>query len=505
MSTEVSVRSKRRWLKRIVIAFAVLVVLVVVFLFSADGYRRLDMKDRAARLEIALARVDSKILKGQTPAQWQTSRVKGSNGWEHIARVRAAYKASRDWDRSSWEESADAAKPTDVTLWETIEAMCAWHDGEWYGDNPDDLEGESNRTPPPELLETWLKTSRPLAEAYSLASACDTIVMVPRSAEPYPAGIAVIPNLQIAKAVIARCRILLDSGRDVQAWQELKAFSDAAAKYDAPLCLIDQMINVGTWSLCVEFVLARLIEGACTPEQAQVFCNWDGIQDMNLAAIEGEAVWIAANAKGADYALTSPTMFDWITNDVPCGTGMFAMHDQFGSVRSRYFGPGNFAVEIAMAVENAVICVEIARTPQPWSVESVPVVEPSMLFAFYPSAIFHKRNNLVEKSFLWLELEARILELSQGPLEQRKDAVAALVAKYPGVVHDWDGGDLCLDIDSEWKASAASASAKDPESSGDLDALQDVFRGTRARLADSDTGVRIRPISELRASSEEGD
>jgi hypothetical protein len=495
-----------RWFRRAAIGVAGLLVLAVVLTTIADGHRRMWMKTERTRLLMALDRVDAEILKGQTPHQWHASRIKGSNGWEHLAFVFDADRLSSEWHNEHYDAAAN--KPEFVELAETLSALASYFEDDWEQDNPDDPDGDPITTPPDALVDRWLAVTDPAAAAFAKAATCDTVVQSLGDDEPYPAGIRVIPRINAAKAMLARCRILLDRGEKARALDELRNFVAVSSKFDAPICWVDCMVHLGVWGRAIEFARELLVDERITPAEAREFLTWNPDVYPKIRAIsEGEAVWLYAGAKAAVYAVNEPAMFDWITGDVPGGSGLFGEDDQFKSLRTRYFGPGNLTHEIALGIESAVAWVEISRTPPPWDPSGLPEAELSELFATYPSQVFGLRNRVVKQSLKWLELELRIIELEHGPFHQRKDAVAAIVARYPGARHGWEDDRLALGIDMELLRLEAEAKARDPEAGTDphIEMLRQHF----ARDDDHDDWNEdnwetwLFPLDELRRENDE--
>ena len=456
---------RSRWLKRTAIGLGVALVVFVCLTTAADGLRQSRMKEHRTRLLAALDRVDAEILKGRTPNEWHASRIKGTNGWEHLEYVFDADQQATEW----YAENYDAAdEPEFVELSETLRALASYFDGDWEQDNPDDPDGDSIKMPPDALIDRWLAVTDPAAAAFARAAACDTIAQSLNGDEPYPAGIRVIPRVFAAKAMLTRCRIFLDREDKTRALDELRNSVAVWSKFDAPMLWVDYDVHLAVWGQVTEFARELLIDERITPAEARELLTWNrDVYPRIRAACEGEAVWLYVGAKAAEYAVSEPAMFDWITGDVPGGSGLFGEDDQFRSLRSRYFGPGNLTQEIALAIESALAWVEISRTPPPWGPRSLPEAEQSLAFAMYPSQVFGLRNRVVKQSLKWLELELRIDEIEHGPLPQRKDAVAAIVARYPGARHGWEDDRLALGIDSELLHLAAEAEARDPEARTD--------------------------------------
>jgi hypothetical protein len=305
--------------------------------------------------------------------------------------------------------------------------------------------------------------------------------------------------------MLARCRILLDRGEKARALAELRNSVAVWSKFDAPMFWTDCMVHLGVRGQAIEFARDLLIDERITPAEARELLTWNpDVYPKIRAACEGEAVWLYVGARAADYAMNEPAMFDWITGDVPGGSGLFGEDDQFRNLRSRYFGPGNLTHEIALAIESALAWVEISRTPRPWDPRSLPEAEQSLAFAMYPSQVFGLRNRVVKHSLKWLELELRIDEIEHGPLHQRNDAVAAIVARYPGARHGWEHHRLALGIDSELLRLAAEAQARDPEAG--TDPHIEMMRQRFARDDDDDGWETwLIPLEELRRDDEDED
>lgn len=495
---------KRRWLKRISIALGVLFVLFTIFLFAADGYRRAGMKERRVRLQTALERVETEILKGKTPNEWHESRITGTNGWRHIEPLFTLYERTHAWHEANYDAEVE---PDFIVLSNTLDELTLYHSGDWMPDPEEypDLDEESE--PPPDRIERWMKITNHVASAVAAAAACDCVVRLAEADEPYPEwnGVALFPRSTLNSAMMARCKILLDWDERARAVQELHNLSTLWSKVSTPTCWIETLVHLMVWADTVEFARDLLIDGHITASEARSVLNWKpDVYPRIRSACEGEAVWLYTSSKAADYALYAPSMFDWVSGDIPTGTGMFKQ--DFDPFRAAYFGPGNLTVEVAMAVENAMHWVNISRTPPPWNPEDVPIVEESLLFALNPSHVFGRRNEVFRKSLHWLELELRILEHERGPLRDKREAVDKIAARYPDSHIGWDGDSLALGINPRLLESASLAYARDPEKT--LSEQAELIATIRERFksdSEPDDGweIWIHPIDEVRASRTE--
>lgn len=505
---------KRRWRKRIGITSGVLLVLFTIFLFAADGYRRAGMKERRARLQTALDRVETEILKGKTPNQWHESRIKGTNGWEYLQPVFSIDRESEDW-------GPDLTRDDIREIDSVLNDLSLYYDDERYLNESmyDHYESaypniENNGDYEEALLSHWLAKSQVVADRFAKAASCETVVQLPENDEPYPAwdGIRLIPRMSTHAAMMARCKILLDRGLNEQAFQELDNLASVWTSFDAPVFWIDLIVHVGLGLDTAEFALEQLILGKCSPSQVRgLLDSVPNVVPAVLSACEGEAVWMYTAANAADYAHSEPRMFDWLTGDVPADRGLFGLEnlsDHRRSIHDRYFRVANITHEMIMAVENATTWVEVARSDLPWDPGTLPHVEVSTMLALYPSRVFDLRNYLILKRLTWLQLELRVLELEAGPLAHQKDVVAAKVGSYFGTRLGWDGDVLQLGISDDLFDTAKQAAATDPANNSHPNLIVGLVGHAHPSRVDGENewAVRMLPVEKERASrAEAGD
>lgn len=439
-------RTVLKWISRSVIVLAVIALLL---LLGIDRWRAYRLAEFQPRVHDALARVDAEILKGKTPAEWQAVRAAqagGRNGWEHIAFIEDLYEADSKWHQSD-KYSPDGPVPESVTTWLAVEALRDYLDDHWAGGEHElwqHEEGDGTALiPPPEVLEQWLRETQALADGFAKAATADCVVKLAREDALYPDadGIAVIPRLASYNAMLGRCKALGALGRHDQAWNELEAYVQALSKHSAPTTIVDFMLVYSCHGAAAEFAHKHLLDGTLTPAAARRLLRWALLdRDRLIDAIEGETVWLATLVRQAGYVTTPPAWFDWLTDDLPPGEGMFIIRDDDSSLQSRWAGPINMTRECAIALEANLATLAYARGPNAWRLAEVPQQEES-LFAIPQGAIL-RRGDVTLTAARWLELELRVIELEGGALIDQRAAVAEAVSRYPGLEHDFDGKDV---------------------------------------------------------------
>lgn len=470
-----------KWAGRGVLA---LIVLSALLLVAADLFRQQRMKAATARLNAAIAQVDDEILKGQTPAEWHAARIEGTNGWEHIAVI-------RDYDDAPTE-------PELVRIRSALDDLYAFYNGTWQGELPEGApnNAEYPTTPTPEQIADWMAITVPVAEGFARAAECDVVVVLPKDDEPYPyrEGIPVLPIMSACNAMLARCRIHLDDGRDEQAWRELTNYLTTWSKASGPVFLVGYMVEFGAFGLAIEFALEQLESGHMPLEVAREIAGlgFDPVERLEHT-IEGEVVWLAASASAAEWAYAEPRWFGWMRGDIPPGEGLF--DEDFSSMGDAYLGPAKLSTNIAIALETGLAQVRYLRGEHAWDPTHVPEAEHSPL-AIEPSMLFEQRNAVAYGFIDVLRLELRVLEREHGPLVENKNAVERLVAGYRGVVHDWDGDDLLLGVSPEWRRDPAIASEKDPVDDSQIGELVERLSEEDASDEGPSWPVRLAPLTE---------
>jgi hypothetical protein len=443
-------RNKRlwKWARR---GGIVLLALCTVFVVSVDRWRAAAMADNRERLEASFARLDEEILKGQSPSDWHKSRIRGTNGWEHVAFIHDICRLSDDYTRLT---------PEDRVITEAVRNLSDFQNGHWEA-RDDDPDAPPITDPSSEQLDDWLNATQSLADAYARAVEADCIVMLPLDDEPYPQwfGVRVAPRYNVVHALFGRCKALVALGRPEQAWTEFEAALKALQKYGAPMSFVDGTVTHAMPYIAAKSAVEMLVDGTMHVDQARRILDLHVPTPFKaIDALEGEAVWLYVMTQQAGFLTAPPGWFDWLIGDLPLGDGMFA-HDDFNdSAKSRWAAPINLGRQVANAMDAVFELRNYLDSPSAWDPAAAPVIEDGLL-VMTSASLFNWRNGLIRRNLAWLELELRILELEQGPLVNLAPQVAETVSRYPGAEYEFDEDDLRIGVAAKLQDDARAVGA----------------------------------------------
>jgi hypothetical protein len=472
-------KRKRRWLKRIAIAFGIVVLLAATGVTGADVWRRSALEKEQTRLLAPIEQVESEIQGGKPAAEYYRSWVTGSNAWDHLAELMQAHEVAREYDRELWmyDEGEAPPMPQAAVFANAVEGLSDWLNGE--------EEAEEEESKPTETqLQQWMSETDALAEALKKAENCDCFVPVAKPGDehwPGYRGAAVIPMVQLINASIARCKLLAQRGDREQSDSELIAATRVWSRYQG-LFLIDAMVGIGAYSLLLEFASEQFEAGNISTTSAEVIAAITPPgDDTIIKAMSGEAVWMAYNSRLAEWAMHSPRWFDWVRYDsIPPGEGMFGT--EFSGMEQSFIGPINLCRHLSISMEVALDLLGHLDGGKNWDPSGLSRPEYS-LFALSPAKPFGLRVELREFHQKAVALRLRIVERS-APLAAQKEQVARLVAAYPGLTLRWEGETVVLGIERQLLEAVEYASTLEPLLPGEMAELVEPFRSRAG--ADSD-------------------
>jgi hypothetical protein len=407
----------------------------------ADVWHQYTLGQRVSELREIIAQVERDVQGGVPARDWHESRIKGSNGWRHVAFLWDAAAAVRELEEDHREY--EARRSAQGKTWYALKQLQAYFNGEWEEkpeDQPDNF--VPRKTPTRDELEALLFATRMMPESTQLAADCDVVTPILDSkqvTDTWGQSISPFTSGTIALAMLGRVMALRELGKTEEAEKELLVSARFWSKYRLPLNFTDgAWFAVGKAKACLIYAEELLSQGALSVTTAAAIVELDFDGDFLLVeAIKADVVWICLQMQREPNLLQDPRWFEWMSREKSTLQGYELPNYAYG-FRAEECG------RCRDGLLHDIRSINQLRDPRPWADIRQTAPPGENYYGLVAETLPHHSVSFRQLNVRWLALKLRLMEKEIGPLAEHRAQAEALIAEHTFARHEWAGGTLLL-------------------------------------------------------------